>query len=64
MLNANSSISNNNISLTNEYRIGKKEEKETTEGDVYEEFRPITGLIHQFEYSGNERNYSDLGPQP
>ena len=62
MLNANSSISNNIVSLTNEYRIGKTEEKETTDGVIYEEFRPITGLIHQFEYSGNERNYSDLDP--
>lgn len=59
MLNANSEISNNTISFSNEYRLGKREEKGTEEGEIYESFRPITGFIHQLEYSGNERTYTD-----
>lgn len=56
---AYSEIQNNTVSFTNEYKLGKTEEAETEKGEVYEIFRPITGLIHQFEYSGNKRFYTD-----
>ncbi len=58
-LEASSELNNTTFSLTNEYKIGKNEQKEDEEGDTYEEFRPITGLIHQIEYSGNKRIYLD-----
>lgn len=61
MLGANSEISNNNISFTNEYRLGKWEEKETEGGETSDVFRPITGFIHQLEYSTNRRQYTDTG---
>ncbi len=61
LLNASSKINNSTLSFTNEYRLGKTEEKENEDGDIIETFRPITGIIHQVEYSGNSRNYSDSG---
>ena len=62
LTNAMSELQNNTFSFTNEYRIGKKEEKETKDGYLYDTFRPITGFIHQFEYSGNKRLYTDEDP--
>lgn len=56
---AHSRIQNNTVSLTNEYKIGKTVKAKTEKGEEYEMFRPITGLIHQIEYSGNKRFYSD-----
>ena len=59
--NANSKIQNTSFRLTNEYKVGKKEEIEDEEGFIYDYFRPVTGFIHQFEFSGNSRYYSDSG---
>jgi len=56
---AYSKLQNNTVSLTNEYKLGKTEEAKTEKGESYEFFRPITGIIHQIEYSGNRRLYSD-----
>jgi len=56
---AYSKLQNNTMSLTNEYKIGKTVEEKTEKGQEYEVFKPITGLIHQIEYSGNKRFYSD-----
>ncbi|MEL7585498.1 MAG: putative porin [Prolixibacteraceae bacterium] len=58
-----SKLQNNTVSLTNEYKIGKTEDKKTEKGQAYEVFRPITGLIHQVEYSGNKRYYTDNNPR-
>lgn len=57
---ASSRLQNNTISLTNEYRLGRTEEAQTEKGQTYEFFRPITGVIHQIEYSGNRRLYTDF----
>ena len=57
--NANSKIKNNTFRFTNEYKVGKTEEIEGEDGYLYDSFRPITGFIHQFEFSGNNRYYSD-----
>jgi hypothetical protein len=56
---ARSRLQNNTISLTNEYKLGKTEQAKTEKGEEYEFFRPITGIIHQIEYSGNKRFYTD-----
>lgn len=58
-----SKLQNNTVSFTNEYKIGKTENKTTEKGEEYEVFRPITGFIHQFEYSGNKRYYTDSNPR-
>ncbi|WP_423126284.1 putative porin [Gaoshiqia sp. Z1-71] len=62
LLNAASSVKNNIVAFTNEYKLGKTEEKETEDGYLYDSFRPITGFIHQFEYSTNQRRYLDSDP--
>ena len=59
--NAYSKIQSNIVRFTNEYKVGKKEEIETEDGDFYDSFRPITGFIHQIEISGNKRYYTDSG---
>ncbi|MGV8095680.1 MAG: putative porin [Mangrovibacterium sp.] len=56
---ARSRLQNNTVSLTNEYKLGKTEKATTEKGEEYEFFRPITGIIHQIEYSGNKRFYTD-----
>ena len=56
---ASTSLQNNLIQLTNEYRLGKYEEKETKDKFIEKKFRPITGFIYQIEYSGNEHIYED-----
>jgi hypothetical protein len=56
---ANAQLRNNTFFAVNEYRVGKKEEKEDAEGYVSEVFRPITGFIHQVEYSSNRRIFED-----
>jgi hypothetical protein len=57
---AYSKLQNNTVSFTNEYKVGKMEEATTEKGQKYKFFRPITGFIHQIEYSGNKRIYSDV----
>lgn len=64
LVTANSEIKNNTFWFANEYKLGKYEEKEDSTGNVYDEFRPITGIIHSFEYSGNRRLYTDTDPDP
>ena len=59
---ANSALRNNTISLINEYRLGKYEDKEDSLGNIDKVFRPITGIIHQIEYFGNRRLYTDTDP--
>lgn len=59
MLEASSEIKNMTIFLNNEYKVGKNEVKVNEEGDTISGFRPITGFIHQFEYSGNTRFYKN-----
>ncbi|WP_163718358.1 putative porin [Mangrovibacterium lignilyticum] len=59
---ANSEIRNNTISLINEYRLGKYEEQEDSLGNINDVFRPITGFIHEFEYSSNRRIFVDTSP--
>jgi hypothetical protein len=56
---ARSRLQNNTVSLINEYKLGKTEKATTEKGEEYEFFRPITGIIHQIEYSGNKRFYTD-----
>ncbi len=56
---ARSKLQNNTVSLVNEYKVGKTVEAKTEKGESYEKFRPITGFIHQIEYSGNKRFYLD-----
>ncbi|MFV0378878.1 MAG: putative porin [Mangrovibacterium sp.] len=62
LVTANSQIKNNTFWFANEYKLGKYEEKEDSTGAVYDQFRPITGIIHSFEYSGNRRLYTDTDP--
>lgn len=62
LVTASSEVKSNMLSLTSEYRLGKYVEKEDTAGNAYKEFRPITGLIHQFEYSGSRRLFTDTAP--
>ncbi|RKD86158.1 putative porin [Mangrovibacterium diazotrophicum] len=59
---ANSQISNNTIWLNNEYKLGKYEEQEDSLGNLNDVFRPISGFIHQLEYSSNRRIYEDTAP--
>lgn len=56
---ANSSLDNSTFNWTSEYKLGKMEEIETEGGKKRDRFRPITGLIYQFEYSSNKRIYTD-----
>jgi len=56
---ARSKLQNNTFSVTNEYKLGKMEKAQTEKGEEYEFFRPITGIIHQIEYSGNKRLFTD-----
>ncbi len=59
LLNAESEMRNRIVFLNNEYRLGKYIETEDSLGNYVEKFIPRTGFIHQFEYSGNQRNYTD-----
>ncbi|MGE4586973.1 MAG: putative porin [Mangrovibacterium sp.] len=59
LVEADSKIRNNTFILTSEYKVGKTVETENEDGVISEEFRPITGFIHQIEYSGNKRFFSD-----
>lgn len=62
LVSAESQVLNNIIWFQNEYKLGKYEEKEDSLGNPYKSFRPITGLIHSFEYSGSKRLYTDTDP--
>ncbi|MGQ8338421.1 putative porin [Sunxiuqinia sp. A32] len=62
LLNARSSIRNRAIFWNNEYRLGKTIEVVDEDGNVTEKFIPRTGVMHQFEYSGNQRSYIDEDP--
>ncbi|PTN05976.1 putative porin [Mangrovibacterium marinum] len=56
---ANAQLRNNTVFAINEYRLGKTEEREDEEGYIEEVFRPITGFMHQIEYSSNRRIFED-----
>ncbi len=57
-----SEVRNNTIFFSNEYRLGKTETRQNAKGEDYDKFRPITGFIHQIEYSTNKRIYDDGEP--
>lgn len=55
---AQNKIQNNNYFTSNEYRLGKTIEADSAEYLV-DQFIPRVGFIHEFEFSGNRRSFSN-----
>ena len=62
MEDATGKLQNNNIYTTNEYRVGKTIEADSSK-NIVAAFIPRVGFIHEFELSGNKRKFTKINPK-
>lgn len=58
---ATNKLQNNTLFTVNEYRLGKTVEADSI--NPVEKFIPRVGFIHQFEFSGNKRDFDKTNPK-
>lgn len=58
---ATNKLQNNTLFTVNEYRLGKTIEADSI--NPVEKFIPRVGFIHQFEFSGNKRDFDKTNPK-